>query len=38
MVEIIVCQHCEEVIDYVQSHKVGTLYGTCPDCDEEESE
>ncbi|RAL25978.1 GapA-binding peptide SR1P [Thermoflavimicrobium daqui] len=34
--EIIVCQKCDEVISYMESNKVGTLYGTCCDCDEEE--
>lgn len=32
--EAIVCQSCDEVITYVDSDKSGTLYGTCPGCNE----
>jgi len=30
--ETIVCRICDEVIAYVDSEKVCTLYGTCPVC------
>lgn len=29
---IIVCQGCNDVIDYVDGEKVEVLYGQCPDC------
>lgn len=34
--EAIVCQSCEQVIAYVESEKVGTLYGQCPGCETDE--
>ncbi len=30
--EVIVCQSCDEVIDFQEADKAGTLYGTCCDC------
>ena len=32
MVGVIVCQHCEEVIDHYEDEKVSVLYGICPHC------
>ncbi|MBD1371275.1 GapA-binding peptide SR1P [Hazenella sp. IB182357] len=34
--EAIVCQSCDQVIEYMYSEKVGTLYGKCVGCDDEE--
>ncbi|SEN07624.1 GapA-binding peptide SR1P [Lihuaxuella thermophila] len=31
--EAIICQTCDEVITYVESEKVGTLYGKCTGCE-----
>ncbi|WP_124727744.1 GapA-binding peptide SR1P [Staphylospora marina] len=30
--EAIVCMNCDVVIDWVESEKFGTLYGTCESC------
>jgi hypothetical protein len=30
--EVIVCQVCDEVIEYVEAEKVNILYGICVDC------
>lgn len=32
MMEIIVCQECEQVLDYVESEKAGVLYAKCTGC------
>lgn len=32
MLEVIVCQTCEEVIAFQEANKAGTLYGTCGEC------
>lgn len=29
---IIVCQDCNDVVDYADGEKVEVLYGKCPDC------
>lgn len=36
--EVIVCQTCEDVIDFQEADKVGTLYSTCCDCNSEKTE
>jgi len=28
----VVCQDCQQVIEYFDDEKVTTLYGTCPTC------
>lgn len=36
--ETIVCQHCNKIIGYAESEKMGVLYGTCADkCESEEA-
>ncbi|PRX41666.1 SR1 protein [Planifilum fimeticola] len=35
--EVIVCQSCDEIIDYLETEKAGVLYGKCPGCKEENS-
>ena len=35
--EVIVCQSCDEIIDYLDAEKTGVLYGKCPGCKEEVS-
>ncbi|SFS63891.1 GapA-binding peptide SR1P [Marininema halotolerans] len=35
--EVLVCKTCDEVIDYLDSDKAGTLYGCCQcDCEKKE--
>ncbi|HLR01934.1 MAG TPA: GapA-binding peptide SR1P [Virgibacillus sp.] len=29
----VVCQECQEVIEYFDDEKVSTLYGKCPVCE-----
>ncbi|MEI3604866.1 GapA-binding peptide SR1P [Pseudogracilibacillus sp. SE30717A] len=29
---IIICQQCQEVINYYEEEKVTKLYSTCPNC------
>nr|WP_131924058.1 GapA-binding peptide SR1P [Hazenella coriacea] len=36
--EVIVCQCCDEVIEYVEAEKVGTLYGICQGCSKREEQ
>lgn len=33
--EAIICQKCEQIIDYIESEKVGILYAQCPGCEVE---
>ncbi|MFD2760589.1 GapA-binding peptide SR1P [Lentibacillus juripiscarius] len=30
----IICQDCQEVIEHFDDEKVTTLFGTCPDCNQ----
>lgn len=34
--EVIICQACDQIIDYVEAEKVGTLYAKCQSCSEKE--
>ena len=35
--EVIVCQSCDAIVDYMEAEKTGVLYGKCPGCREESS-
>ncbi|MGI6127820.1 MAG: GapA-binding peptide SR1P [Planifilum sp.] len=35
--EVIVCQSCDAIVDYMETEKAGVLYGTCPGCQEKSS-
>lgn len=35
--EVIVCQSCDAIIDYMETEKAGVLYGKCSGCKEESS-
>lgn len=37
--EMIVCQSCDRIIDFVEGEKAGILYGACQDdCESEEGD
>jgi uncharacterized paraquat-inducible protein A len=37
LMEVIVCQSCDAIVDYMETEKAGVLYGTCPGCQEKSS-
>ena len=32
MLETIVCQSCDQVIEYIEAEKTGVQYGVCQEC------